>query len=106
MKFEFVEFYPVNEKTRGRMKKGSLGTLHIYAIDCELDIRGISVVKQGKGIYFHFPHFFGFDTETGEETRYPLFRWTNQTTHQEMMDFLKNEIKPMILERLNSEFKK
>ncbi len=98
MKFEFVEFYPSAEMPNNKSK--ALGTVHIYAIDCKLDIRGILVFKQGKGIFFCAPHFRGIDTETGKIVKYPLIRWTNQETQQEMIDFLHKEAKPVILKSL------
>lgn len=98
MKFEMVEFYPAGEPKR---KKNFLGTLHIYAIDCELDIRGILVTKHGNGMFFNLPHFKGVDSETNQEVRYPLIRWTNEATHKEMMDFLHKKVKPEIKKRLN-----
>ena len=98
MKFELVEYYPINNKQFPR----TLGTVHIYAIDCELDIRGIIVTKQGKGIYFNLPHYNAKDQETGENVRYPHIRWTNQKTQEEMLDFLHREVKPIVLESLKS----
>lgn len=98
MKFELVEFYPEKKALRG--KRVCLGTVHIYAIDCELDLRGIAVSKHGKGMFFNFPHYSAIDSESGEKVRYPIVRWTNQKTHEEMMNFLHKEVKPEILKRL------
>lgn len=101
MKFELVEFYEATEETKARIGKKCLGTVHIYAIDCELDIRGILVTKHGKTIFFHIPHLNDVDRDTGEKVRYPIIRFTNQQTHKEMMDFLKKEVKNEIKKRLN-----
>lgn len=101
MKFELVEFYPATEPK----KKNFLGTVHIYAIDCELDIRGILVTKHGRGMFFNFPHFRAKDEETKGWVRYPLIRWTNDATHKEMMDFLHEQVKPEIKKRLGIESK-
>lgn len=100
MKFELVDFYPITDKNRGNAKRNMLGTVHIYAIDCQLDIRGIKVTQQGKSLFFHIPHIFGQDHETGEKVKYPVFRWTNQSSHEEMMDFLHTEVKPIVKKRL------
>ena len=97
MKFEFVEFY---ETTDDKLPKNFVGTVHIYAIDCELDIRGIRVTLHGKGMFFNFPHFKAIEEDTGKPIMYPLIRWTNEKTHKEMLDFLHNEVKPLILGRL------
>jgi hypothetical protein len=96
MKFEFVDFYPLKSKRH----KNVVGTVHIYAIDCELDIRGIIVQVNGKAMFFSLPHYRAIDNETGEEVRYPHIRWTNEATHKEMMDFLHQNVKPEIKKRL------
>lgn len=96
MKFEFVEFYP-SIKTKN---KNELGTCHIYAIDCQLDIRGIKVLKTGKNMHFLLPHFRGNDPETKENISYPLIRWTKPGVHEGMIDWLHKEVKPKILELL------
>ena len=100
MKFEFVEFYPLTDKNRGNSKKNALGTVHIYAIECELDIRGINTSLKGRSIFFHIPHFTGKDHETGDPIRYPLIRWTNEKTQREMLDFLHQHVKPIIRQRI------
>lgn len=102
MKFEFVEFY---EPTDEKAPKNFVGTVHIYAIDCQLDIRGIWVTQKGKATFFNLPHFKAIDQETGKEVRYPLIRWTNEETQKEMLDFLHREVKPLVLERLKAKLK-
>ena len=106
MKFEFVEFYEATEETKKRRGKNILGTVHIYCIDCELDIRGIAARNQGKNIFFNVPFFHDIDKETGENVQYPLVRFTNEKTHKDLMDFLRNEVQPKIFERLNQKEKK
>ncbi len=103
MKFELVDFYPITDKNRGNLKKNALGTVHLYVIDLDLDIRGIRVNKQGKNIHFYLPHCVGFDNETGEKIRYPVISWTNKENHKEMMDFLHQQVKPEILGRLTGQ---
>jgi len=97
MRFEFVDFYPLTSKRH----KNVVGTIHIYAIDCELDIRGIVVVVNGNSIFFNLPHYRAVDEQTKALVRYPHIRWTNQATHKEMMDFLHQTVKPEIRKRLN-----
>lgn len=97
MKFEYVDFYPLKSKKH----KNVVGTVHIYAIDCELDIRGIIVSINGRSMFFNLPHYKAIDSETREEVRYPHIRWTNEATHKEMMDFLHQNVKPEIKKRLN-----
>lgn len=103
MKFELVDFYPITDKNRGNCNKNFLGTVHLYIIDCQFDLRGIRVCRQGKKIYFHLPHVVGNDHETGEKIRYPVFRFTNQKDHEEMMDFLHKEVKPTVFEKIKAQ---
>lgn len=106
MKFELVDFYPITDKNRGNSKRNVLGTVHIYAIDCQLDIRGIKITQNGKNMFFHLPHIFSQDHETGEKVRYPVFRWTKESTHTEMMEFLHNQVKPIVQEKLKAKREK
>ena len=103
MKFEFIEFYQSTEETKSRRGPNCLGTVHIYCIDCELDIRGIAVRKVNKNIRFDVPFFYDIDKETGTRVKYPLVRFTNQQYHQEMIDFLQSDVKNEIKKRLNME---
>ncbi len=100
MKIEFVEFYPYSPKAQNKHQKKILGTIHIYLIEEELDIRGIMALRTGKGIFFNLPHYVALDEETGEPVRYPHLRFTNESKHKEMMDFLHNEVKPIIRKRI------
>ncbi len=97
MKFEMVEYYPFVEP-----KKGFIGTVHIYAIDCELDIRGILIKKTSGGIHFNLPHFRTTELESGVQVSYPMIRWTNPATQKEMMNFLHKKVKPEILKRIEN----
>lgn len=101
MQFELVEFYPITEKSQAK-DKNLLGTIHLYVIDYQFDLRGIRVIKRGKNILFFTPHVFGLDHETGEKIRYPVFSFTNKKDHEDMMDFLKKEVKSEIEKRLNT----
>jgi len=81
MKFEMVGFYPSENK-----KSKLLGTLHIYIIDIELDVRGIQVFGNLKTMFFQLPHFMAFDD--GQKVRYPHIRFTNNEKQKELMNFL------------------
>ncbi len=99
MKFQFKQFYPLTDLNRGRERENALGTVHIYVVDCKLDIRGIRVSTSEKGIYFNMPSVLAADHETGEKVRYPVLHWDTKT-QKEMLDFLHNEVKPEIKKRL------
>lgn len=103
MKIEFVEFYPSQNVLENKVsnKNNFLGTVHIYLIDEEMDIRGISVFKTGASLYFGFPYFNGIDPETKEKTRYPHVRFVNEKKQKEMITFLMDEVKPAIISHLD-----
>lgn len=100
MKYELVEFYPITEKNRGKLKEDVLGSVHIFCIDCKLDIRGIKIRKWQKGLVFQMPHIHGMDQETGEKVTYPVVRWMEKADQDEMMHFLHKIVKPIVKERL------
>ena len=100
MKIEFVEFYRSNNVMCNKKTKKTLGTVHVYLIEEELDIRGISVIDTGKGMFFCFPHFYAIDEDTKEVVRYPYIRFVNASKHKTLMDFLHTEVKPIIRKRL------
>ena len=102
MKFQLVEFYPIETpKSKKKSKRVVIGTVHLYLIDIQLDIRGIKVSQDGKKIFFHFPHLCAIDSDTKELVRYPVFRFADNKIHEEMLDFLFKQVKPIILEKLN-----
>ncbi len=102
MKFELVEFYPVTEKNCKGLSKAAVGTIHIYAYaeDVEIDLRGIRVMKTNKGFHYLFPLGKGFDHETGEPIKYPIFRFTNDKIHKSFLDFLFKKVAPEIRKRI------
>ncbi len=100
MKFEFVEFYPISKHQKLKNRK-AIGTVHIYAIEPEMDIRGIRISKAGKSIFFVLPHTTTLDEE-GNTVKYPFIRFTNPKSHKELMDFLHEEVKPKIVKILNA----
>lgn len=90
MKIEIVEFYPTELKG----KKTYQGTLHIYLIDHEIDIRGIAVFKDKKKWFFQLPRKWEIDKDSGEKVFFPIFSFTSTQKNQEILDFLhKNAIK-------------
>lgn len=103
MKVEFVEFYPLASSLKKNRHKNTLGTVHVYLIDEEMDVRGILAIKSGKGIFFALPHFKTIDAESGEKVAYPHVRFTNQEKHKKLMDFLHAEVKPVIKQRLKAQ---
>lgn len=101
MKFELVEFYPMSEEERKKYKTKCVGTVHIYLIDYELDIRGIRVLPRKNGYFYHAPHFH-FKDEDGKKGKYPLLRFVNEEKHKAFMKFLKDEVTPVVEAKLKS----
>ena len=94
MKFELVEFYPAVKSPN----KKFLGSVHIYAIDAKLDIRGIRVFQKNN-MFFSIPFQKCIDDE-GVLVQYPIISWTDDDTQKEMMGFLKTKVKPIILKAI------
>lgn len=86
MEIEIVEFYPYKPKG----KKVS-GTLHVYLIDLEMDIRGIHVSVTGKHWWFQMPYRVQYDHANKEEVRFPLIGFTDLTKHEAMMNSIREK---------------
>lgn len=107
MNIEFVDFYPYAQQ-KDTKKTKVLGTCHIYFIDYEIDLRGILVISSKNGIFFKLPYLSVVDPEnkvTLHKIRFPVFHFTNQKKHFELLEFLKKEVKPIIESRLLIESK-
>lgn len=83
MNIEIVEFYPLENKQN---KYKLIGTLHIYLVDYEIDIRGIfaAVAKNG-AVFFNMPGGYGIDQETGKKVRYPYLGFTDSEKSKALM---------------------
>lgn len=102
MKFELVEFYPAEEQANGKSKKGFVGTVHIYLADYGIDIRGIGVCVNTGRMFFNMPNRVVNNHESGFVFKYPIITWRNDSVNKELMDFLHDKVKPIVLESLNS----
>lgn len=91
---EIVEFYE-KEKT----DKKITGTLHIYLIEEEIDIRGINVLIH-KGKYFFFVPLKKDVDENGQTVFYPVFHYANQNK----ADKFKEELKRLGVEFLENNY--
>jgi hypothetical protein len=102
MKIEFVEFYPhiVSKEAKGRKNKNYIGTVHVYLIDAQLDIRGINVYRNKDSFKFSLPFRVAFSADTGELGRYPCISFTDPKKHKELMDFLHQVAEPAIKQHL------
>jgi len=75
MEIEVVGFYPNAKKTKG----GCIGTMQIYIIDFDMDIRGVCVLKNGSKYHFFLPHMRSTD---GTNSRYPAINFANPERHK------------------------
>lgn len=85
MKIEVVDFFFLK---KDKSFKKFCGTMHIYLIEYEMDIRGICVMHTKKKFFFEMPHRMAFDEEEQKVVRYPHLRFTNPAKHKEFMQEL------------------
>jgi hypothetical protein len=80
MLIEIVEFYPdkVNLDT-----EYFNGTLHVYLVDYEIDLRGVYVYRKNEKWMFRLPTKISKDEE--EITRYPIFNFTDPNKNRELI---------------------
>lgn len=99
MKFEIVEFYPFvkNPKSKKRVWPQPLGTVHVYWIDQEIDLRGIQcAISPKSGIYYLLPFLTAYDPKETRMVRYPAFAFTDPKKSAELENFLKKEATPLV----------
>lgn len=75
IELEVVEFYP---NKHDKIKDFLSGTLHVYLISHDIDIRGIYVRKKGKHWFFGMPYAWGTDPDTKQKVKFPVFTFTNR----------------------------
>ena len=104
MKYEFVEFYPKSPDVKNER---FLGTVHLYIIDMNIDLRGILAVKmitpKNRDLHYLGYRFPGNTTidEEGKRVFYPIINFVNPKDKKEWIDWMKKEVSPIIKERLN-----
>lgn len=101
MKFEIVEFYKFVPSPNKQPKKTIFyGTLHIFVIDYNLDIRGIKVFRKSRNSFFiSFPDAYAYDPIEKKNVRYPIISFMKEEDKNEIMTFLKKEGIKYILEK-------
>jgi hypothetical protein len=98
MKIEVVEYYPDVRSIRPPE-----GTLHVYYIDRELDIRGIKCFKKNDKWYIDIPHYYTTDEETQLRVRYPVISFIDKKEQKELLKLIREQGKIYIEEKLKSE---
>ena len=79
MKIEIVGFYKNLDP-----KFKIIGTLHVYLVDLDLDIRGIAVHKAGKLWFYKIPGRNCIDSETKEKVWFPYISFSNKETNEDI----------------------
>lgn len=100
MKIEVVEFYPFKRCDEEKILKGSM---HIYIIDLNADLRGVLVSKKGNNWNFQFPHFYTIDQETKKRIRFPVLNFVDKKTNHSLMKEIIKEGKKYIIENFLKE---
>ena len=77
MKIEIVDFYPFE-----RSSKNNIGTMHIYVIDLDMDIRGIQVIRNKNAYLFFLPKKIAFEGD--KKVWYPIINFTNNAKNIEL----------------------
>jgi hypothetical protein len=102
MKIEIIGFYPNKNKN----PKILSGTMHIYLIDHDIDVRGIFVIKNGKKWQFRLPYVPGYDEEEKKPVRYPTFSFCDPAKNKEMIRYLRDNGPEFILKQMAEAKKK
>jgi len=87
MKFEIVEFYP--KKDGEKTSPLTLGTMHVYFIDIQMDLRGINVRQMGRKMMFSIPGFRALDD--GKTVFCPFVDFTDRSIKKQLIDFLQTK---------------
>ncbi len=81
-KIEIIEYYPLIKKNK---KQNFIGTMHIYLVDEEMDVRGVYVFKKEDNKYkFVMPHKYSKDLESGKNEWYPIINFTSQRKNKDL----------------------
>jgi hypothetical protein len=98
MNIEIVDFFPFIKQPH---QNRTCGTMHVYLIDLEIDIRGVYVDFSKTGsLYMRMPGGFGIDHETGQKVRYPIFSFTSQQKGKALMQAIKTKAKEYVQKNL------
>lgn len=101
MNIEVIDFFPYPiQKEENRTS----GTLHVYLIDYEIDIRGIELSFSGNGsLFVKMPAKFGIDHKTKKKVRYPIFAFTSLQKGKDLIQAIKIKAKDFIHKKMLKE---
>jgi hypothetical protein len=98
MNIEVVEFYVVDTSEDNEILSG---TLHVYLIDYDIDLRGIFVSKKKNYWHFTLPYKKAVDGETGAILRYPIFSFANLEKNKDLFTAIRTKGREYIENLLN-----
>jgi hypothetical protein len=101
MEIEIVEFY---ETFRDEEKHTLKGTLHIYLVDLQLDLRGLQVLVEKKFWRINIPHQRGKDPDTGEIVQYPVFAFMDREKTRQLIDLMRKKGREFIMKKVGAPF--
>jgi len=107
MKLEIVEFYKFAQHPDLKHVITQLfGTMHVFIIDYNLDVRGIKVYKKSvNSLFFTMPCEIFYDPIEKKNVKFPVLSFMKEDDKLYFSNFLKTEGKKYILEK-ESEFKR
>lgn len=89
-------FYPFEQKT-GKC----IGTLHVYLVDYNIDLRGIKVFQVSKNSFkFRMPVSYGIDKDTKEKVWFPIFSFMGEGKNAAFFKAIKEKAVPLIKENI------
>ena len=103
MNIEIQEFYPAKSQNK---KCDLSGTLSIYLIDHDIDIRGVTVNRINGRYYFRLPTKIALDDkgnhlfEDGKKIRYPTVTFASYEKQQALMETIRIEGTKFIEQKL------
>jgi len=99
MEIEVVEFYVSN---RDDKKQTLNGTLHVYLVDLQIDVRGIKVLREKNSWRFNLPNARAVDEE-GKIVWYPLFSFTDRIKNTALLSQIRSKGREFVEKKLFSQ---
>ena len=96
MDIEVVEFYASH---RDDKKQILHGTLHVYLIDLQIDVRGVKVMKDKNSWRFNLPNAKAVDEE-GNNVWYPLISFTDRAKNTTLLSQIRSKGREFVERRL------
>ncbi len=97
MNIEIVDFYVME---RDDSKKKLNGSMHVYIVDLDIDLRGLFVTRKNKQIFIYLPTKSGIDTETKEIVYFPIFSFGDMKKTQQLVKDILEVGRPYIWEKV------